>query len=84
MSSREKYYCTVRGDDLSGYPICALRAKTLTGAKREAPKLVGGGYLHHWIVIGLMEQIYDPDGDEVFDFIVVCSRRMGGGRWYCG
>ncbi len=70
------YYAAVSGSDIQSYRQ-RLNATTLTGAKREAGRKLGGGYRHHMIYVG---KLIDA-GTRNERGRPMASRPVGGGRW---
>lgn len=47
------FYAALSGNDIVSHRK-KLNATTLTGAKREATRTMGGGFRHHQLVVGVL------------------------------
>ena len=74
-----RYAMTTKGcDGISWWDEC--RANTLLGAKREASRVMGHGFLAHTICVG--EVLAYDAGGKLLDVCVVSSRAMHqGAKW---
>ena len=54
------YYAALSGSDLISYRV-TLSARTLIGAKREASRIMSGGFAHHRIVVGVLHDVGSHD-----------------------
>lgn len=70
------YYAALSGSDIQSFRQ-RLNATTLTGAKREAGRKLGGGYRHHMIYVG---ELIDA-GTMYERGRALASRAVGGGQW---
>lgn len=67
------YAMTITGNDIvSRWEPC--RAKTLSGAKREATSRFGGGYSHHTILVA------EAETDDA-ERMVVATRPLSSQKW---
>ncbi len=64
---------TLAADTANRWEIAA--ATTLAGAKREAARKLGGGYLHHTLAVGIAH------GGDLANVQTVATRPMAGGKW---